>query len=67
MTKVYDVFADEYIDREDMDLYAPPERYMEIDDNLLIKNAVRWLNEGLNDGLHQQLMEGGGNDKSRSD
>lgn len=58
MTKVYDVFADEYIDREDMDLYAPPERYMEIDDNLLIKNATRWLSEGLNDGLNQQLMEG---------
>lgn len=58
MTKVYDVFADEYIDREDMNLYAPPERYMEIDDNLLIKNATRWLNEGLNDGLNQQLMAG---------
>lgn len=58
MTKVYDVFADEYIDREDMNLYAPPERYMEIDDNLLIKNATRWLNEDLNDGLNQQLMAG---------
>lgn len=62
MNKVYDVFADEYIDREDMNLYAPPERYMEIDDNLLIKNAGRWLNEGLNeglnDGLNQQLKAG---------
>ena len=50
MNKVYDSFADEYIDREDMDLFAPPERYVEIDNNLLIKNAARWISEGLKEG-----------------
>lgn len=55
MTKVYDVFANKYIDKEDMSLYAPPERYIEIDDE-------RWLNEDLNDGLNQQLMAGDQND-----
>ena len=55
MTKVYDVFANKYIDKEDMSLYAPPERYIEIDDE-------RWLNEDLNDGLNQQLMAGDQNE-----
>ena len=30
MDKVYDVFVDDYISREDMELNAPPERYIEI-------------------------------------
>jgi len=47
MSKVYDVFADEYIDAEEMDPAAPPERYKEITPDLLIKNAARWLREGL--------------------
>lgn len=47
MNKVYDVFADEYIDVEGIDPIAPPERYKEITPDLLIKNAARWLREGL--------------------
>lgn len=47
MNKVYDVFADEYIDVEEIDPIAPPERYKEITPDLLIKNAARWLREGL--------------------
>lgn len=39
MDKVYDVFADDYICREDMELNAPPERYMEITSDLLIKKC----------------------------
>lgn len=50
MSKVYDRFADEYIDREDMDLFAPPERYVEINNDLLIRNSVRWLVEELKGG-----------------
>lgn len=50
MDKVYDVFADEYIFREDMELNAPPERYMEITLDLLIKNAARWFIESLTIG-----------------
>lgn len=30
MNKIYDVFADEYVDADDMDPMAPPERYIEI-------------------------------------
>ena len=48
--KVYDVFADDYICREDMELNAPPERYIEITSDLLIKNAARWFIEGLKAG-----------------
>ena len=47
MDKVYDVFIDDYIDRENMELNAPPERYIEITSDLLIKNAARWFIEGL--------------------
>lgn len=50
MSKVYDRFADEYIDREDMDLFAPPERYVEINNDLLIRNSVRRLVEELKGG-----------------
>ena len=45
MDKVYDAFIDDYIDRENMELNAPPERYMEITSDLLIKNAARWFIE----------------------
>ena len=47
MTRIYDVFADEYIDEEDVDVNAPPERYKEIDTDLLITNAARWILEGI--------------------
>lgn len=47
MSKIYDVFADEYIDEGDVDVNAPPERYKEVDDDLLISNAVRWIVEGI--------------------
>ena len=43
MGKIFDVLADEYIDKEDMDINAPPERYQEIDDFLLVNNAVKWI------------------------
>lgn len=47
MSKIYDVFADEYIDKEDVDVNAPPERYKDVDDDLLISNAARWIVEGI--------------------
>ena len=53
MDKVYDVFIDDYISREDMELNAPPERYIEITSDLLIKNAARWFIEGLKEGGEQ--------------
>ena len=31
MAKVYDVFKDEYIDESEMELIAPPERYIRVD------------------------------------
>ena len=45
MSKIYDVFADEYIDEKDVDVNAPPERYKEVDADLLINNAVRYIVE----------------------
>ena len=42
---VYDVFTDEYIDELDIDPIAPPERYKEITEELLIQNAARWFVE----------------------
>lgn len=30
MKKVYDIFAEEYIDESEKSPYAPPERYIEI-------------------------------------
>lgn len=41
--RVYDTFRDEYIDEEDMDQIAPPERYVQITEDMLIENATRWL------------------------
>ena len=43
MKKVYDRFADEYIDESEMMPYAPPERYTEITEELLVENAARWF------------------------
>ena len=45
MKKIFDVFADEYIDEEDVDVNAPPERYKEINIDLLITNAARYIVE----------------------
>lgn len=42
---VYDVFTDKYIDELDIDPTAPPERYKEITEELLIQNAARWFVE----------------------
>ena len=43
MKKVYDRFADEYIDESEKSPYAPPERYTEITEEILVENAVRWF------------------------
>ena len=43
MKKVYDRFADEYIDESEKSPYAPPERYTEITEELLVENAARWF------------------------
>ena len=43
MKKVYDRFADEYIDESEKIPYAPPERYTEITEELLVENAARWF------------------------
>ena len=41
--RVYDRFIDEYIDEEDMNPIAPPERYAQITEDMLLANATRWL------------------------
>lgn len=41
--RVYDRFRDEYVNAEDMDQTAPPERYAQITEDMLIENAARWL------------------------
>ena len=43
MKKVYDRFADEYIDESEKSPYAPPERYTEITEEVLVENAARWF------------------------
>jgi hypothetical protein len=43
--KVYDTFADEYIDESEMEMIAPPERYVAITEEVLINNASRWFTE----------------------
>lgn len=43
MKKVYDRFADEYIDESKKSPYAPPERYTEITEEVLVENAARWF------------------------
>ncbi len=40
--KVYDVFADEYIDVGDIDPNAPPGRYLLLTEELLIENDTQW-------------------------
>lgn len=54
MKDFYDVFADKYVDESEVDPMAPPERYIEITEELLIKNAVRWFMKGYleKDGDH---------------
>ena len=46
MSKIYDVFADEYIDETEIDPIAPPERYKEITPDIIAQNSARWLLEG---------------------
>lgn len=60
MSKVYDVFADEYIDEREIDPIAPPERYKEITLDLIVQNAARWFIEGLsmNDEAMNDEVEG---------
>lgn len=43
MKKVYDRFADKYIDESEKCPYAPPERYTEITEEVLVENAARWF------------------------
>ena len=45
--RVYDRFIDEYVDEEDMNPIAPPERYVRITEDMLIENATRWLTDAL--------------------
>ena len=47
MKKVYDRFADEYIDESEKSPYAPPERYTEITEEVLVENAARWFLKAL--------------------
>ena len=45
--KVFDVFADEYIDEKDKDSFAPPERYREVTTKLILENGARWFANAL--------------------
>ena len=53
MKKLYDRFADEYIYESERDTFAPPERYTEITERILIDNAARWFL----DALERLLLE----------
>ena len=41
--KVYDKFADEYIDEMEKETSAPPERYIELSEELILQNAAKWF------------------------
>lgn len=43
--KVYDRFADEYIDETEKDTIAPPERYIELSEELILQNAESEVEE----------------------
>lgn len=43
MDKIYDVFADEYIDADKIDPIAPPERYRETKEEIYGKIAMHEL------------------------
>lgn len=43
MEKIYDVFADEYIDADEIDPIAPPERYRETKEEIDGKIAMHEL------------------------
>lgn len=47
MKRYYDCFKDEYINEDEIDICAPPERYVELNEDLLIKNAARWICENI--------------------
>ena len=51
MGKVYDRFIDDYIDENEMDINAPPERYAVITPDMLVANAARWLCEVIKSDL----------------
>lgn len=56
MRAIYDVFSDEYIKESDIDPIAPPERYKEITEELLISNATCLLDqetEDMREGEHE--------------
>ena len=57
MKKVYDRFADEYIDESEKSLYAPPERYIEITEEVLIENAARWFLTALKRLLNEEAEQ----------
>ena len=40
MDKVYDVFADEYINADEIDPIAPPERYIETKEEILSDGKI---------------------------
>ena len=45
--QVYDVFEDRYINAEDIDKTAPPERYKEITWELLLSVGAAWIYKNL--------------------
>lgn len=47
--RVYDRFADEYIDEMEKDPFAPPERYIKLSEELILQNAARWFCQALGD------------------
>ena len=47
--RVYDRFMDEYIDEMEKDPFAPPERYIELSEELILQNAARWFCQALRD------------------
>ena len=52
--RVYDRFADEYIDEKEKDPIASPERYIELSEELILQNATRWFCQALKKELGRE-------------
>lgn len=62
--KMYDKFADEFIDEKDRDMIAPPERYVEMGENdyhlkdVIVFKGSQFVGHGLLDEKRNLLFSG---------
>lgn len=53
--RVYDSFADEYIDEKKKDPTAPHDRYIKLSEELILQNAARWFCQAFVDSAEKEL------------